>query len=46
MACSGEVCMTHDGPCDCDTAERHVDPFGGLYIGGPEGMVKVGEIKR
>jgi hypothetical protein len=43
MACSGEVCMRHDGPCDCDTADRHVDINGTVFYGGPQGMVPIDE---
>ena len=37
-ACSGELCMSHDGPCECDTAERHEDVHGVFYYGRWDGM--------
>jgi len=46
MACSGEICMTHDGPCECDTAERHEDSHGAVYVGGWSGMLRVMEKSR
>ncbi len=37
-ACAGEVCMQHDGPCDCDTADRHEDVHGTPFYGRWDGM--------
>ena len=38
-ACSGEVCMTHDGRCDCDVLQRH--QFNGqTFVGRGSGMVR------
>jgi hypothetical protein len=38
ICCSGEACMEHDEPCQCNTADRHKDAAGNLFVGITEGM--------
>jgi hypothetical protein len=37
-ACSGEICMVHDGSCDCDIISRHTDCHGKMFYGRWDGM--------
>jgi hypothetical protein len=43
-ACSDELCMTHDGPCACDTVARHLDPSGRHWVGVAQGIFTVMEL--
>lgn len=38
QACSGEVCIQHLGPCECDVVARHVDKAGREWVGTLDGM--------